>query len=210
MFSTYPMILFFSYYAHQNTPSICTCSSPSVNIYKHFWPYVKKFASSLSREILIRQVYAGVCVFGVKSSAAGRFEFHLECFFAGCQCDAEPTSSTAVSVFKINEWINEKKTLFRILHVAECVSLFLSMSGMMSNAVGGPAAGVGGLSDISSLIEAWVLSNQNPKCRFDLRNWWMILGGREKESWMFFCFFFTGELFVQSCSYILACVYVCI
>lgn len=30
----------------------------------------------------------------------------------------------------------------------------LSMSGMMSNAVGGPAAGVGGLSDISSLIEA--------------------------------------------------------
>lgn len=35
------------------------------------------------------------------------------------------------------------------------VSLFwVSMSGMMSNAVGGPAAGVGGLSDISSLIEA--------------------------------------------------------
>lgn len=32
------------------------------------------------------------------------------------------------------------------------------MSGMMSNAVGGPAAGVGGLSDISSLIEAWVSS----------------------------------------------------
>lgn len=30
-----------------------------------------------------------------------------------------------------------------------------SMSGMMSNAVGGPAAGVGGLSDISSLIEAY-------------------------------------------------------
>ncbi len=32
------------------------------------------------------------------------------------------------------------------------------MSGMMSNAVGGPAAGVGGLSDISSLIEAWASS----------------------------------------------------
>lgn len=37
--------------------------------------------------------------------------------------------------------------------LTNCVTV-LSMSGMMSNAVGGPAAGVGGLSDISSLIEA--------------------------------------------------------
>lgn len=42
-------------------------------------------------------------------------------------------------------------TYFDSLSLLHCV---VSMSGMMSNAVGGPAAGVGGLSDISSLIEA--------------------------------------------------------
>lgn len=35
-------------------------------------------------------------------------------------------------------------------HCANCSR----MSGMMSNAIGGPAAGVGGLSDLSSLIHA--------------------------------------------------------
>lgn len=37
--------------------------------------------------------------------------------------------------------------------VAHCHCV-VRMSGMMTNAVGGPAAGVGGLSDLSSLIEA--------------------------------------------------------
>ncbi|XP_056290076.1 small glutamine-rich tetratricopeptide repeat-containing protein beta [Pseudoliparis swirei] len=49
------------------------------------------------------------------------------------------------------------------------------MSGMMSNAVGGPAAGVGGLSDISSLIEAGQqfaqqIQQQNPELIEQLRN----------------------------------------
>ncbi|XP_024252588.1 small glutamine-rich tetratricopeptide repeat-containing protein beta-like [Oncorhynchus tshawytscha] len=49
------------------------------------------------------------------------------------------------------------------------------MSGMMSNAVGGPAAGVGGLSDISSLIEAGQqfaqqIQHQNPELIEQLRN----------------------------------------
>lgn len=57
--------------------------------------------------------------------SAGGFEFQLECLSAGCQCDAEPTSSTAVSVFKIDERINEARTQFRIAHVAEPVSLIL-------------------------------------------------------------------------------------
>uniref|UniRef100_A0A8C8CR07 Small glutamine-rich tetratricopeptide repeat-containing protein beta n=1 Tax=Oncorhynchus tshawytscha TaxID=74940 RepID=A0A8C8CR07_ONCTS len=47
--------------------------------------------------------------------------------------------------------------------------------GMMSNAVGGPAAGVGGLSDISSLIEAGQqfaqqIQQQNPELIEQLRN----------------------------------------
>lgn len=41
--------------------------------------------------------------------------------------------------------------IFDSLTLCQCV---VRMSGMMSNAVGGPGAGVGGLSDISSLIEA--------------------------------------------------------
>ncbi|XP_053097084.1 small glutamine-rich tetratricopeptide repeat-containing protein beta isoform X2 [Pangasianodon hypophthalmus] len=49
------------------------------------------------------------------------------------------------------------------------------MSGMMSNAVGGPAAGVGGMSDISSLIEAGQqfaqqIQQQNPELIEQLRN----------------------------------------
>uniref|UniRef100_A0A3Q1FVE3 Small glutamine rich tetratricopeptide repeat co-chaperone beta n=1 Tax=Acanthochromis polyacanthus TaxID=80966 RepID=A0A3Q1FVE3_9TELE len=51
----------------------------------------------------------------------------------------------------------------------------VNMSGMMSNAVGGPAAGVGGLSDISSLIEAGQqfaqqIQQQNPELIEQLRN----------------------------------------
>ena len=75
--------------------------------------------------------------------------------FAGCECDAEPASTTAVSVSI--HWLHlvdlkcSCKTQFDSLSPCHCV---VSMSGMMSNAVGGPAAGVGGLSDISSLIEA--------------------------------------------------------
>ncbi|KAM8985191.1 small glutamine-rich tetratricopeptide repeat-containing protein beta [Guaruba guarouba] len=49
------------------------------------------------------------------------------------------------------------------------------MSGMMSNAIGGPAAGVGGLSDLSSLIHAGQqfaqqIQQQNPELIEQLRN----------------------------------------
>uniref|UniRef100_A0A8C1YGI5 Small glutamine-rich tetratricopeptide repeat-containing protein beta n=2 Tax=Cyprinus carpio TaxID=7962 RepID=A0A8C1YGI5_CYPCA len=55
------------------------------------------------------------------------------------------------------------------------IDVHTSMSGMMSNAVGGPAAGVGGLSDISSLIEAGQqfaqqIQQQNPELIEQLRN----------------------------------------
>uniref|UniRef100_A0A667Z5T6 Small glutamine-rich tetratricopeptide repeat-containing protein beta n=1 Tax=Myripristis murdjan TaxID=586833 RepID=A0A667Z5T6_9TELE len=55
------------------------------------------------------------------------------------------------------------------------ISMVRAMSGMMSNAVGGPAAGVGGLSDISSLIEAGQqfaqqIQQQNPELIEQLRN----------------------------------------
>uniref|UniRef100_H2LC95 Small glutamine-rich tetratricopeptide repeat-containing protein beta n=1 Tax=Oryzias latipes TaxID=8090 RepID=H2LC95_ORYLA len=58
------------------------------------------------------------------------------------------------------------------LNHCRCV---LSMSGMMSNAVGGPGAGVGGMSDISSLIEAGQqfaqqIQQQNPELIEQLRN----------------------------------------
>uniref|UniRef100_A0A672LRM1 Small glutamine-rich tetratricopeptide repeat (TPR)-containing, beta n=1 Tax=Sinocyclocheilus grahami TaxID=75366 RepID=A0A672LRM1_SINGR len=57
----------------------------------------------------------------------------------------------------------------------EASSPMARMSGMMSNAVGGPAAGVGGLSDISSLIEAGQqfaqqIQQQNPELIEQLRN----------------------------------------
>ncbi|KAK0679670.1 SGTB protein, partial [Pygoscelis papua] len=56
-------------------------------------------------------------------------------------------------------------------HCANC----FRMSGMMSNAIGGPAAGVGGLSDLSSLIHAGQqfaqqIQQQNPELIEQLRN----------------------------------------
>ncbi|RMC04468.1 hypothetical protein DUI87_18913 [Hirundo rustica rustica] len=56
-------------------------------------------------------------------------------------------------------------------HYANCSR----MSGMMSNAIGGPAAGVGGLSDLSSLIHAGQqfaqqIQQQNPELIEQLRN----------------------------------------
>uniref|UniRef100_A0A8D3AK17 Small glutamine-rich tetratricopeptide repeat-containing protein beta n=1 Tax=Scophthalmus maximus TaxID=52904 RepID=A0A8D3AK17_SCOMX len=55
------------------------------------------------------------------------------------------------------------------------ISMVRDMSGMMSNAVGGHAAGVGGLSDLSSLIEAGQqfaqqIQQQNPELIEQLRN----------------------------------------
>jgi len=49
------------------------------------------------------------------------------------------------------------------------------MSGMMTNAIGGPAAGVGGLTDLSSLIQAGQqfaqqIQQQNPELIEQLRN----------------------------------------
>uniref|UniRef100_F6UA13 Small glutamine rich tetratricopeptide repeat co-chaperone beta n=1 Tax=Monodelphis domestica TaxID=13616 RepID=F6UA13_MONDO len=55
------------------------------------------------------------------------------------------------------------------------VSPLACMSGMMTNAIGGPAAGVGGLTDLSSLIQAGQqfaqqIQQQNPELIEQLRN----------------------------------------
>lgn len=66
------------------------------------------------------------------------------------------------------------------------------MSGMMSNAIGGPAAGVGGLSDLSSLIHAGQqfaqqIQQQNPELIEQLRNHVRsrsFSGSTEEHSWL--------------------------
>uniref|UniRef100_A0A671X6F9 Small glutamine-rich tetratricopeptide repeat-containing protein beta n=1 Tax=Sparus aurata TaxID=8175 RepID=A0A671X6F9_SPAAU len=91
----------------------------------------------------------------------------------------DPENDTYKSNLKIAEQKQKEATSpfglitrFDSLSLCRCV---VSMSGMMSNAVGGPAAGVGGLSDISSLIEAGQqfaqqIQQQNPELIEQLRN----------------------------------------
>uniref|UniRef100_A0A3Q3DJ89 Small glutamine-rich tetratricopeptide repeat-containing protein beta n=1 Tax=Hippocampus comes TaxID=109280 RepID=A0A3Q3DJ89_HIPCM len=62
-----------------------------------------------------------------------------------------------------------------MLFASHFLVVIVRMSGMMANAVGGPAAGVGGLTDISSLIEAGQqfaqqIQQQNPELIEQLRN----------------------------------------
>ncbi|KAI2660064.1 Small glutamine-rich tetratricopeptide repeat-containing protein beta [Labeo rohita] len=71
--------------------------------------------------------------------------------------------------------INRARDPFHLSGTQPMPELKGNMSGMMSNAVGGPAAGVGGLSDISSLIEAGQqfaqqIQQQNPELIEQLRN----------------------------------------
>ncbi|NWR25756.1 SGTB protein, partial [Emberiza fucata] len=72
-------------------------------------------------------------------------------------------------------------TVTNCVLLSQCSSLMQNpqiqqlMSGMMSNAIGGPAAGVGGLSDLSSLIHAGQqfaqqIQQQNPELIEQLRN----------------------------------------
>uniref|UniRef100_H2SH54 Small glutamine rich tetratricopeptide repeat co-chaperone beta n=1 Tax=Takifugu rubripes TaxID=31033 RepID=H2SH54_TAKRU len=87
----------------------------------------------------------------------------------------DPENDTYKSNLKIAEQKHKEATspIAALTH-CHCVTA-PSMSGMMSNAVGGPAAGVGGLSDISSLIEAGQqfaqqIQQQNPELIEQLRN----------------------------------------
>ncbi|EMP36522.1 Small glutamine-rich tetratricopeptide repeat-containing protein beta [Chelonia mydas] len=71
------------------------------------------------------------------------------------------------TAFRFKNSLRDKVTL--------CIKLIKRMSGMMSNAIGGPAAGVGGLSDLSSLIHAGQqfaqqIQQQNPELIEQLRN----------------------------------------
>uniref|UniRef100_A0A3B5BGA9 Small glutamine rich tetratricopeptide repeat containing beta n=1 Tax=Stegastes partitus TaxID=144197 RepID=A0A3B5BGA9_9TELE len=77
--------------------------------------------------------------------------------------------------YKSNLKIAEQKQKEATSPVSKSKMCDVKMSGMMSNAVGGPAAGVGGLSDISSLIEAGQqfaqqIQQQNPELIEQLRN----------------------------------------
>uniref|UniRef100_A0A8C0YCL1 Small glutamine-rich tetratricopeptide repeat-containing protein beta n=2 Tax=Cyprinus carpio TaxID=7962 RepID=A0A8C0YCL1_CYPCA len=89
------------------------------------------------------------------------------------QKQKEASSPTATGLgFDMASLINNPAFISMITHTHFIISC---MSGMMSNAVGGPAAGVGGLSDISSLIEAGQqfaqqIQQQNPELIEQLRN----------------------------------------
>uniref|UniRef100_A0A673CKE7 Small glutamine-rich tetratricopeptide repeat-containing protein beta n=1 Tax=Sphaeramia orbicularis TaxID=375764 RepID=A0A673CKE7_9TELE len=96
----------------------------------------------------------------------------------------DPENDTYKSNLKIAEQKHKEATSpmgFCRISVLQAASVMQNqqvqqlMSGMMSNAVGGPAAGVGGLSDISSLIEAGQqfaqqIQQQNPELIEQLRN----------------------------------------
>uniref|UniRef100_G3PTM0 Small glutamine rich tetratricopeptide repeat co-chaperone beta n=1 Tax=Gasterosteus aculeatus aculeatus TaxID=481459 RepID=G3PTM0_GASAC len=86
----------------------------------------------------------------------------------------DPENDTYKSNLKIAEQ-KQKEATSPAASVMQNQQVQQLMSGMMSNAVGGPAAGVGGLSDISSLIEAGQqfaqqIQQQNPELIEQLRN----------------------------------------
>ncbi|XP_058645461.1 small glutamine-rich tetratricopeptide repeat-containing protein beta isoform X2 [Onychostoma macrolepis] len=86
----------------------------------------------------------------------------------------DPENDTYKSNLKIAEQ-KQKEASSPAASVMQNQQVQQLMSGMMSNAVGGPAAGVGGLSDISSLIEAGQqfaqqIQQQNPELIEQLRN----------------------------------------
>ncbi|XP_056322126.1 small glutamine-rich tetratricopeptide repeat-containing protein beta isoform X2 [Danio aesculapii] len=86
----------------------------------------------------------------------------------------DPENDTYKSNLKIVEQ-KQKEASSPAASVMQNQQVQQLMSGMMSNAVGGPAAGVGGLSDISSLIEAGQqfaqqIQQQNPELIEQLRN----------------------------------------
>ncbi|XP_045063998.1 small glutamine-rich tetratricopeptide repeat-containing protein beta-like isoform X4 [Coregonus clupeaformis] len=86
----------------------------------------------------------------------------------------DPENDTYKSNLKIVEQ-KQKEAASPAASVMQNQQVQQLMSGMMSNAVGGPAAGVGGLSDISSLIEAGQqfaqqIQQQNPELIEQLRN----------------------------------------
>uniref|UniRef100_H3D7G4 Small glutamine-rich tetratricopeptide repeat-containing protein beta n=1 Tax=Tetraodon nigroviridis TaxID=99883 RepID=H3D7G4_TETNG len=88
----------------------------------------------------------------------------------------EATSPIAAGLgFDMASLINNPAFISMAASVMQNQQVQQLMSGMMSNAVGGPAAGVGGLSDISSLIEAGQqfaqqIQQQNPELIEQLRN----------------------------------------
>ncbi|TRY92578.1 hypothetical protein DNTS_020495 [Danionella cerebrum] len=92
------------------------------------------------------------------------------------QKQKEASSPTATGLgFDMASLINNPAFISMAASVMQNQQVQQLMSGMMSNAVGGPAAGVGGLSDISSLIEAGQqfaqqIQQQNPELIEQLRN----------------------------------------
>ncbi|CAK6963591.1 small glutamine-rich tetratricopeptide repeat-containing protein beta [Scomber scombrus] len=92
------------------------------------------------------------------------------------QKQKEATSPIAAGLgFDMASLINNPAFISMAASVMQNQQVQQLMSGMMSNAVGGPAAGVGGLSDISSLIEAGQqfaqqIQQQNPELIEQLRN----------------------------------------
>ncbi|XP_048875505.1 small glutamine-rich tetratricopeptide repeat-containing protein beta isoform X1 [Brienomyrus brachyistius] len=92
------------------------------------------------------------------------------------QKQKEASSPTATGLgFDMASLINNPAFISMAASVMQNQQVQQLMSGMMSNAVGGPAAGVGGMSDISSLIEAGQqfaqqIQQQNPELIEQLRN----------------------------------------
>ncbi|KAF4082738.1 hypothetical protein AMELA_G00154940 [Ameiurus melas] len=92
------------------------------------------------------------------------------------QKNRESSSSTVSRLgFDMASLINNPAFISMAASVMQNQQVQQLMSGMMSNAVRGPAAGVGGMSDISSLIEAGQqfaqqIQQQNPEWIEQLRN----------------------------------------
>ncbi|XP_039614602.1 small glutamine-rich tetratricopeptide repeat-containing protein beta isoform X1 [Polypterus senegalus] len=92
------------------------------------------------------------------------------------QKQKEASSPTGTGLgFDMASLINNPAFISMAASVMQNPQVQQLMSGMMSNAVGGPAAGVGGLTDLSSLIEAGQqfaqqIQQQNPELIEQLRN----------------------------------------
>uniref|UniRef100_A0A3B3QYB5 Small glutamine rich tetratricopeptide repeat co-chaperone beta n=1 Tax=Paramormyrops kingsleyae TaxID=1676925 RepID=A0A3B3QYB5_9TELE len=108
---------------------------------------------------------------GLALTAKHKYPEAIEYFKKALMLD--PENDTYKSNLKIAE--QKQKEASSPVSGVTSREMMLYMSGMMSNAVGGPAAGVGGMSDISSLIEAGQqfaqqIQQQNPELIEQLRN----------------------------------------
>uniref|UniRef100_H0VB60 Small glutamine-rich tetratricopeptide repeat-containing protein beta n=1 Tax=Cavia porcellus TaxID=10141 RepID=H0VB60_CAVPO len=119
---------------------------------------------------------------GLALTAMNKFEEAVRSYQKALDLDPENDSYKEVSSplrtglsFDMASLINNPAFISMAASLMQNPQVQQLMSGMMTNAIGGPAAGVGGLTDLSSLIQAGQqfaqqIQQQNPELIEQLRN----------------------------------------